>query len=118
MRKTATLLFSILLIAMPACKKESVTLTQGQLTAQRLLSDLSINSDTVYNGYSVFVFDLTTGNSISSGYVSLKITTDGFITLYSQSNAATQFNLALLKTYRFVSQQTYGSPVLNLSLFY
>ena len=118
MKKTAILLFSILLIATSACKKESVILTQGQLTAQRLLSDLSINSDTVYNGYSIFVFDLSTGNSIGTGFVSLKITTDGFITLYSQSNAATQFNLALLKTYRFVSQQTYGQPVLTLSLYY
>ena len=100
MKKLILLLF-LLSALFFSCKKETVNLTQGQLTALRLQKELGVSPNITSNFGSIFVLNKSTGSLISSGGTSLMITNDGFIVISGTNGfLKVTFNLEHLNSYR------------------
>ena len=98
MKKFAFLSFLIILF-LSSCQKNSIPLTQGQLTALRLEKDLGVAQDETSSIYSIKVFNQSNSSVISLNWTSLKITSDGFIELSGTNLVTTKYNLDQVKSY-------------------
>ncbi|MFX8747310.1 hypothetical protein ABTM31_20230, partial [Acinetobacter baumannii] len=76
--KNLKLLF-ILPLFLFSCKKDTVNLTQAQLTALRLENDLKISPNVITTRGSIWVWDQASQTPTLRGGTSLTITSDGFI---------------------------------------
>ena len=110
------LALSIMSLVVLSCSKESISPTQGQVTATKLKNDISTK------GAKITSIDVTTNNGLThfSG-TSYSITSDGFITVSDANGTIMTYNLGQLKSYQFYvsNSQLYSSnkvlDVLDLS---
>jgi hypothetical protein len=109
MKKLKLILF-ILPLLFFSCNKDTI-LTQGQLTAIRLEKDLGLSPDVATNFNSIWVSNLSTGATISSGGTTIMITSDGFAIISGLNFITLTFNLEQLKSYQIV-------PTGNLDLYF
>ena len=114
-------LFSLLMFSLSSCTKEVTSLTQGQLTAQKLESELGLAANTVFTNYLVDVTDLNSGASLISNGNSFELTSDGFIIVTTGSGAnvtTTYFNLGQLKAYQIFTGANLINYTPNIQLYF
>ncbi|WP_457831446.1 hypothetical protein, partial [Staphylococcus aureus] len=96
-------LLFILPLFLFSCKKDTVNLTQAQLTALRLENDLKISPNVITTRGSIWVWDQASQTPTLRGGTSLTITSDGFIIISGTNINTATYNLGLLKSYRIDS---------------